>query len=193
MSKERKYTQLVEAAIARHQQGGVLSGDYVRIKKDALSNKIVEGMTDALKMILASYIKNQQIMRVSYIKSGHSEAFSGPVDAPNIPSPVMWADVLTEYAPGMWKDPLTLPIEILERIPLDDFQTFPQYDKNLDYEHGSDPKTDEVRDKQTMSKDKERNLAEPTGKKVKKGKIKNESVEIFESYMKSIVKIEPVE
>ena len=87
-----KFEKLHEETLYRHQQGGFLRGDYAKIKKDALKDKHVENFSEQLKGIIHNAISNDTMLRVSYIKSGKSEAYSGPVDAANIPSCELWAD-----------------------------------------------------------------------------------------------------
>lgn len=152
-----KYERILEQTLYRYQQGGFLRGDYVRIKDNALNHPIVKQMSGPLKEIIENAKKSDTYYRVSYIKSGHSEAFNGPVDAANIPSETLWADIIHEYAPGMWKDPLTLPLEVLEKVEVEGASGYAQYPDSIkrDTDFSGD-EADEV--DQTMGKDENRKL-----------------------------------
>ena len=196
-----KFEKLHEETLYRHQQGGFLRGDYAKIKSDALKNEHVERFSDQLKGIIQDAIKNETMLRVSYIKSGKSEAFSGPVDAANIPSCELWADCYEEYAPGMWNNVMTLPLSILEKIGVEGAEGYPQYNKNLIRPNTKEPeKTDKVMKKQTEGDDENRKLAKKNTKLAHTKEPKDgrkqapfkEGVEmgkendfIFESYLKT--------
>ena len=126
-----KFERIHEETLYRYQQGGFLRGDYAKIKKDALKDDEVVNFSEQMKGILQDAIKNETVLRVSYIKSGKSEAFSGPVDAANIPSCKLWADCYVEHAPGMWHNVMTIPLSILEKIEIEGAEGYAPYNKNL--------------------------------------------------------------
>jgi hypothetical protein len=200
-----QFEKISESTLFRYQQGGLLGGDYVTIKKDALKHEALKQLSPQYKAILEQAIKNKTVLRVSVIKSGKSEAFNGPVDASNIPSAEMWADLYVEYAPGMWKDPMTLPICALEKTDVGGdmgMEGYPQYDKKLVRPNRSDDDVEEV--DQTKGKDENRKLPKNNTKlantkspkdgrdstKIKKESVgmKNENDLIFEGYRSHIIK-----
>jgi hypothetical protein len=79
-----EFERIHEETLYRYQQGGFLRGDYAKIKKDALKHESVKGLSEQMKCILQDAINKGTMLRVSYIKSGATESFSGPVDAANI-------------------------------------------------------------------------------------------------------------
>lgn len=113
-----KYETICEAALGRYNMNGFLAGEYVKIKKDALKGEHAKSFTKQMQSMIESIQKSDVVLRISYIKSSASEAMNGPVGAPNVPG-CLWADVVVEYAPGMWKDPMTLPLSMLEKVELD--------------------------------------------------------------------------
>ena len=126
-----KCLTLLENTLNRYQQGGFLAGDYVKIKKNALKSEMVDKMSDAMKNMIKVAMKENTHLRVSYIKSTAAEAMNGPINAANIPG-CLWADIVFEYAPGMWKDPMTVPVEILEKIEMDgDMTGYAPYKQNI--------------------------------------------------------------
>ena len=190
-----KFEKLHEETLYRHQQGGFLRGDYAKIKKDALRNEHVENFSNQLKGIIQNAIKNETMLRVSYIKSGKSESFSGPVDAANIPSCELWADCYEEYAPGMWNNVMTLPLSVLEKIEVEGANGYPQYNKNLIRPNTEAPaKEDNELMNQTKGNDENRKLPKKNTKlaHTKKPTAFKEGVEIgkendfiFENYLRT--------
>lgn len=154
-----KFTKLFEETLYRNQQNGFLRGDYVHIKKSALKNEAVDNMSDQMKSLLSDAIRNNTTLRISYIKSGRSEAFSGPVDAANIPSCDLWADCYVEHAPGMWHNVMTIPLSILEKVEIEGANGFPEYDKKLVRPNTKEPDSvDKVLKDQTKGADDSRKL-----------------------------------
>lgn len=194
-----KFEKLHEETLFRYQQGGFLRGDYVKIKKNALKNELVEQFSEQLKNILQDAIKNETVLRVSYIKSGKSESFSGPVDAANIPSCELWADCYVEHAPGMWHNVMTIPLSIIEKIEVEGANGYPQYDKKLIRPNAEEPdRVDKELKKQTMGDDDNRKLSKKNtklanAKEPKDGRkqtpfkenidIRKENNLIFENYL----------
>lgn len=129
--KNGRFDYLMEQAISRHQLAGFLVGDYVRIKKNALKNEIIQDFSSQTQDKIKQIIKDDMYMRISAIKSGSSEAFSGPVGATNVMKKTMWADCYMEYAPGMWNNVMTLPLSVLEKIDVDDGTGYAPYNKNI--------------------------------------------------------------
>lgn len=119
MKFKGKYDTIIESTITRFRQGGILSGDLVRIRKDALKNDKVKSMTEQMRVMIEDCLNTDLNIRVSAIKSirpttsgyysgGHNSGTSAPTD--------YWVDIIKEYAPGVWRDVITVPIEILEVV-----------------------------------------------------------------------------
>ncbi len=196
-----KFEKLHEETLYRHQQGGFLRGDYAKIKKGALKDERVAHFSEQLKSIIQDAIKNETTLRVSYIKSGRSEAFSGPVDAANIPSCELWADCYEEYAPGMWNNIMTLPLSILEKIEMEGAEGYAPYNKKLVRPNAEAPgKEDNVLKDQTKGDDENRKMSKKNTKlahtkEPKDGRkqtpfkegagFSKENDFIFESYLKA--------
>ena len=154
-----KFEKLHEETLYRYQQGGFLRGDYVKIKQNALNNDLIKPLSEQMKGILQDAINNETVLRISYIKSGRSEAFNGPVDAANIPACELWADCYVEHAPGMWHNVMTIPLSILEKVEIEGANGFPPYDKKLIRPNAKEPdKPNSELKKQTMGDDNNRKL-----------------------------------
>lgn len=148
---EGRYEKICEETLFRFQQHGFLCGDHVKIKKNALSQECIKTMSEQVKALLHTAIKEEASFKVSYIKSNASESFSGPVGAPNVPG-CIWADIYHEHAPGMFSNVLTVPVEILEKIEVEGMNGYPQYDRKLVRPNVVEPTADEVMLKQTDGK-----------------------------------------
>jgi hypothetical protein len=160
-----KFERIHEETLYRFQQGGFLGGDYVKIKKNALKNEKVEKFSDQMKTILQDAINNNTVLRISCIKSDKSEAYSGPVNASNIPSCELWADCYVEHAPGMWHNVMTIPTSIIEKIEVEGANGYPAYDKKLIRPNAKEPdRADKEMKKQTKGDDENRNLAKKNSK-----------------------------
>lgn len=114
-----KYEAIIENTITRFEQGGILSGDLVKFRKDAMKNEKVAAMMSNYKAMIEDAINTDLNLRVSAIKSirpttsgnygnGHWQGTEAPTDH--------YVDIVVEYAPGLWKNPITVPIEVLERV-----------------------------------------------------------------------------
>ena len=112
---ETKFDVLFENLLERYQQGGFLIGDRVRFKKDALNSEFMKGkgqnFIDIVKSCMdPSFDLN---LRVSAIKSVYpttTQNYRGGTESPD----KIYADVIVEYAPGLYRTPMTVPIELLE-------------------------------------------------------------------------------
>lgn len=180
-----QFEVICEETLSTYQQGGFLRGDYVLLKKNTLSCEALKQISEPMKEIIKTAIKNKTRFRISYIKSGAPEAFSGPVDAPNIPSKTMWADVVIEYAPGMWKDPMTLPLSVLEKMDIEGNNIAPPIPDEIKRSNDKDDtkeETDSVRAKQTKSEDETRKLPTKNTKLKESFQMLRENDSIYEAY-----------
>jgi len=113
--KKGKYDILIETATTRFENGGIMSGDLVRIRKDALKNEKVKGFTAQFLKMLENAMNTDLNLRAGAVKSTRpttSGNYKGGTDSPAD----YYVDIVVEYAPGLWRDPMTVPIEILEVI-----------------------------------------------------------------------------
>jgi len=113
---EKKFEELFENTINRYQNGGYLAGDIVKIKKDALKHPYVVGMSIPYQEMVRNAIETDLNLRLSAVRSIRPGT-SGNMSAPATDSPAdFYADIVVEYAPGLWRDPITLPLEVLELV-----------------------------------------------------------------------------
>jgi len=114
-----KFETLITESISRFTQGGVLSGDLVRIRKDYMKNEKVKGMTEQFKAMIQNAANTDLNLRVGGVKSTRptTSGYYGGGDGSGTSAPTdYWIDVVIEYSPGLWRDPMTVPLEILEVV-----------------------------------------------------------------------------
>ena len=112
---ETKFDVLFENLLERYQQGGFLIGDRVRFKKDALKMDFFKDKGQNFLEVVKACMdpKFDLNLRVSAIKSIYpttSQNYRGGTESPD----KIYADVIIEYAPGLYRNPMTVPIEVLE-------------------------------------------------------------------------------
>lgn len=115
MKYSSKFDVVFEETMFRFTQGGLLEGDYVKLRVNYRNNpKIKEKSSGFLDRL--DYMANIDLpLKISAIKAERAEVSNGVVGAVDAPTN-HWADVIVEYAPGLWTNVITLPLEILEKV-----------------------------------------------------------------------------
>lgn len=111
---QNKFDFIVEEVTSRYQQGGLVTGDFVLIRKDALKNDKLKGRPSNFIEKLKEIIATKLPLRVSAVKSERPESSNDLIGGANHSGTNYWVDVCIEYAPGLWRDPMTLPLEVLD-------------------------------------------------------------------------------
>jgi hypothetical protein len=112
---ETKFKSLYESLLGRYQQGGFVIGDRVKYRKDCLKLEFFankpQSFIDIIKTCMESTFDLN--LRVSSLKSTRpttSQNYRGGTESPDN----IYADVIIEYAPGLYRNPVTVPIEAIE-------------------------------------------------------------------------------
>ena len=108
---------LFEKELERFQQGGVVVGDRVRFKKEALKldyiTKRAKSYQDIIKACMEpSFDLNLRVGAVKSIYPTTTFNFQAGFPAPD----GIFLDIYIEYAPGLYRNPMTVPIEAVEII-----------------------------------------------------------------------------
>lgn len=118
MEFKGKFEEITESTLTRYQQGGLMVGDVVKLKKNILNHPKIKEMGDNVKGNIDMLSKTDLNLRVTAIKStrqglegGNDGLGFGATTAPTD----YWVDIAVEHTPGLTTDPVTLPIEVLER------------------------------------------------------------------------------
>jgi hypothetical protein len=112
---ETKFDVLFENMLERYQQGGFLIGDRVRFKKNILAMEFFkskgQNFIDIVKSCMdPGFDLNLRISAVKSIYPTTTQNYRGGTESPD----KIYADVIIEYAPGLYRTPMTVPIESLE-------------------------------------------------------------------------------
>jgi hypothetical protein len=159
---DTKFNVLLENLLERYQSGGFLIGDRVKFRKDW--NKL-----DFFKQKAPSFIQMIEAtadpkfdlnLRISALKSIYpttTQNYRGGTESPDH----IYADIIVEYAPGLYRNPMTVPVEALE-LQDDGINRGPVPDslKRKNNVHGPE----EIKTKETNNLEAEVNL---NGKNVK--------------------------
>lgn len=112
---ETKFAVLYENLLERYQQGGFIIGDRVKFKKDALNldyfkNK-GQSLIDIIRTTMApGFDLNLRVGAIKSIRPTTTQNYRGGSESPDD----QYADIYIEYAPGLYRNPMTVPIGALE-------------------------------------------------------------------------------
>ena len=104
-----KFDQIYESALNRFQQRGILEGDVVKLKSNWKKNPFFKDMGSNVIQKLDELGTDGKRIRVSSIATKHSGMGM-------IRDGVVFADIVEEEMPGLWYNPVTVPIDILEFV-----------------------------------------------------------------------------
>jgi len=113
-----KFEKIAEATLGRYQQGGIMVGDIVKIKKNALNHPKIKEMADNMKGNIEMLMGTDLHLSVSAVKSirGSQGDMSDGLGLGSTTAPTdFWVDICVLHNPGFKGDPVTLPIEVLEK------------------------------------------------------------------------------
>jgi hypothetical protein len=112
---ETKFNVLYENLLERYQQGGFLIGDRVRFKSNVLAMEFFkskgQNFIDVVKSCMdPNFDLNLRISAIKSVYPTTTQNYRGGTESPDR----IYADVIVEYAPGLYRTPMTVPIEALE-------------------------------------------------------------------------------
>ena len=110
-----KFDVLLDEELERYQQGGFLIGDRVKFKKDVLKHQYVstraQSFIDLIKACMEPTFDLN--LRIGALKSIYPSS-STNFQAGNVAPDGVFADIYIEYAPGLYRNPITIPVEVIE-------------------------------------------------------------------------------
>ena len=112
-----QFDVLLEKELERFQMGGIIIGDRIRFKGDALKHEFVANRAKNFQDIIAACMEPSfdLNLRVGAVKSIYPTTTQNYVGGSESPDGV-YLDIYIEYAPGLYRNPMTVPIEIVEVI-----------------------------------------------------------------------------
>jgi len=141
--KKSNFDVLVEEVTSRYQQGGIVMGDFVIVRKDALKNPKLKDRPANFVEMLKKVVSTKLPLRVSAVKSERPETSNDLIGGANNAATNFWVDVCIEYAPGLWKDPMTLPLETLDLA--NDAHNLPEWPDEVKRKDNSTIKPEKVK------------------------------------------------
>ena len=110
-----QFDVLYEKELERFQQGGIIVGDRIRFKKDALRLDYIATRAQSYKDIVAACMQPtfDLTLRVGAVKSIYPTSATNFQAGHNAPDGV-FLDIYIEYAPGLYRNPMTVPFEAVE-------------------------------------------------------------------------------
>jgi len=120
-----KFNVLFENMLERYQQAGFLIGDRVKFRKDALKMDFFknkgQNVIDVVKACMdPGFDLNLRVSAVKSIYPTTTQNYRGGTESPD----AIFVDVIIEYAPGLYRNPMTVSIDVLE-IQSDGINTGP--------------------------------------------------------------------
>ena len=114
----KNFDTLFEKELERFQLGGIIVGDRIRFKKDCLKLDYIKNRASSYQDIIRAcseptFDLNLRVGAVKSIYPTTSHNYTGGVtDAPD----GIFLDIYIEYAPGLYRNPMTVPIDAVEVI-----------------------------------------------------------------------------
>lgn len=181
---QKQFNVLFENIMSRLQNGGYDGGDFVTVDKSVLKHPMFANVGGQLRKRLEDYVNTKNRLKVSVVKSGDRPAISYTVNPENPVDTLV--DVIEELAPGLWQNPITLPLEVLNRVMPDGGNLTPDIPNNWKRESQTG-KIENDKNPQMMPN---KNVDIPVGKshdpiKTIKKAVKKESMDLYvEAMMK---------
>lgn len=110
--KNSSFDLLFEDVYTRFQSGGLLSGDIVTFRSNAMNHPAIKGATQDFQNMIRELMESDLNLKVGAIRTirpGQQYHEQNTIYGFSV-------DIVQEYAPGLFRLPVTVPIEILERV-----------------------------------------------------------------------------
>lgn len=107
---QSKFQTIFENIVTRPRMGGFLRGDYVKIKRNALSHPSIQNAANQIKESLKELMKSDLKLRISNITPLRNNKSYDLGDGPT----GFLATIHQELATGLSHNHITLPLDVLE-------------------------------------------------------------------------------
>lgn len=143
------FATLVENTISKYQTGGVNVGEFCTIRKDALKNPEISnkpsGFINKVKEMMATGLN----LKIASINSSKPDRQN---DMGTAPTDKFYVDVVIETAPGLFMNPITLPLECIDVVEPEGNNWSPKVPDELKGKNRT-----QIKPKEEKTKDKELN------------------------------------
>ena len=130
-----KFALLAEEETSRYKTGGgLMPGDYVKIRQDVLKNPKLAGRPSQFYDKIKELMNSDLPLKCSAIKSMKPETSNGLFGGAEAPSEY-WIDVVQLANPALFVNPITLPIEVLDFVSPDENNFSPEHPDAWSYDN----------------------------------------------------------
>ena len=126
---KKNFEHIWESVINRFQNGGFLQGDIVKIKSNAMSNPKVKEMSEQYQEMIKNALTTDLHLKLAALKSTRPNSTGNYAAGTDAPTDYFADIVIMHGLGGSWSNPITVPLEILERV--DDGYNFPEVPESL--------------------------------------------------------------
>jgi hypothetical protein len=129
----KQFETILEDYMERYKNSGFVTGDWVKFKSNALQHPFIKSRGTRYIEMIKDFMKSDLHLKVACVKRPIDAFTTGPAEE---------IDIVREYAPGLWADPMTVPVDVLEVIDtgINAFQhPVPDSLKRPNREHGPEP------------------------------------------------------
>lgn len=187
------FSIICEEETQRNRQGGYSVGDFCVISKKALNHPSVKARASNFSDTIKDLINSDLPLKVGAVKSERPESQNDLYGAGSLVTTV-WIDVVQEYAPGLWKNPVTLPAEVVDVVFPEGNNWSPSHPETWKYANKVQikpknvPKAEGDIEKQTDGNKRELPTKDTAG--ITKGSAKDPKIEKPKKYKESVDGIE---
>jgi len=144
-----KFDTLFEAQIGQFVKPGPIAGDYVKFASDLKSSDWYKELSESRKAYVEEIVtlaEQGKPLMLSTIKRAIYENPAKTIPGKDEGFNDQFADIVVEYAPGLYQQSLSLPIQLVELTLCKDSARATQKDPSNDQEDKSTLKPEEVED-----------------------------------------------
>jgi hypothetical protein len=110
-----KFSVICEEETSRYRQGGYLMGDFAVINKKALNHPEIKNKPSNFIDVVKELINSDLPLKISAVKSERPESQHDLYAAGSLMTKI-YIDLVQEYAPGLFKNAITLPAEVVDVV-----------------------------------------------------------------------------
>ena len=112
---KQQFDVLYERELERFEVGGIIVGDRVRFKSDAMKHEYISSRAASFQEIVKACMDptfdlNLRVGALKSIYPATTHNFQSGFSAPD----GVFLDIYIEYAPGLYRNPMTVPLEVVE-------------------------------------------------------------------------------
>ena len=186
-----KFVLLAEEETSRYRQGGYLMGDFAIINKKALNHPEIKNKPSNFIDVVKELINSDLPLKISAVKSERPESQHDLYGAGSLMTKI-YIDLYQEYAPGLFKNAITLPAEVVDVVKPEGNNWSPAHPETWKYDNKEEingkPVKDAEGDLEHQTQGSKRKTATKDTKGITKGTAKGAKVQKPVEYKESVEK-----